>query len=197
MNGDEVAAWADSVSAIAVALANVPAPGPWAARGACRSSDPSVFFPRRGASLRGPKEMCGRCAVQRECASYALAHPALKGVWGGMSEAERRRMRKAAAALAAAALPDEDAELVCSMRAPRGTLYRTLEAISAHPGEWTPVRRYASPASASACASRLRCGRARAPAGVWEFEGRSNHEGGSDLYARLVEPPAQTLGHAS
>lgn len=192
MNGDEVAAWADSVSAIAVALANVPAPGPWAARGACRSSDPSVFFPRRGASLQAPKEMCGRCAVQRECASYALAHPALKGVWGGLSEAERRRMRKAAAAL-----PDEDAESVCSMRAPRGTLYRTLEAISAHPGEWTPVRRYASPASASACASRLRCGRARAPAGVWEFEGRSNHEGGSDLYARLVEPPAQTLGHAS
>ena len=109
MNGDEAAAWADSVSAIAVALADVPGPGPWAARGACRSSDPSVFFPERGGSLRAPKEVCAGCEVQRECASYALAHPALKGVWGGLSEVERRRMRKAAAAL-----PDDATESVPS-----------------------------------------------------------------------------------
>lgn len=62
--------------------------------GACRGSDPDVFFPDRGESLEPAKQLCGQCAVRDECLEYALDNGERFGVWGGTSERERRRIRR-------------------------------------------------------------------------------------------------------
>jgi WhiB family redox-sensing transcriptional regulator len=71
----------------------------WAARGACRHSDPELFFPvaTRGPALRQlerAKRVCARCPVRIQCLDYALETGQDFGVWGGMSEEERRLMRR-------------------------------------------------------------------------------------------------------
>ncbi len=66
----------------------------WQAYAACMGVDPDLFFPERGASTREAKAVCGRCAVRTECLEYALANAEKFGIWGGMSERERRRIRK-------------------------------------------------------------------------------------------------------
>jgi WhiB family transcriptional regulator, redox-sensing transcriptional regulator len=71
----------------------------WAARGACRHSDPELFFP---VATHGPaleqvlkaKVVCRSCPVQGECLEFALETGQDFGVWGGASEAERRLMRR-------------------------------------------------------------------------------------------------------
>ena len=73
--------------------------GDWQARGACRSVDPELFFspdadrgPARASREDAAKRVCRRCPVVRDCARYALASGERYGVWGGMTEAERRRI---------------------------------------------------------------------------------------------------------
>jgi WhiB family redox-sensing transcriptional regulator len=63
--------------------------------GSCRGMDPDVFFPDRGESLAPAKAVCGECIVRDECLEYALDHGERFGVWGGTSERERRRLRRA------------------------------------------------------------------------------------------------------
>lgn len=71
----------------------------WWTRAACQSADPELFFP---ISQSGPasgqiaqaKAVCARCAVQDHCLRYALAADPVHGVWGGMSEEERRLLRR-------------------------------------------------------------------------------------------------------
>ncbi|CAN5157696.1 hypothetical protein BH20ACT3_BH20ACT3_12200 [soil metagenome] len=190
MNEVAVAAWAESLDEQCFALADVPLPGSWSERGSCRAVPPWVFFPARGDSLDAAKGVCARCVVRQECASYAIPHVDLKGVWGGLSEAERRRLRAGRGAEDVAAGPR------CT-QSPRGSLYRTLVELGAHPGRWGRVVRYASPESAGAMASLLRRGKRPTPPGEWEFvAGGPNDAGGSDLYACLVEVPAQ-IGQAS
>jgi len=69
----------------------------WWTRAACASADPELFFPisDSGPALRQvarAKAICARCPIQRECLSYALAAGSIQGVWGGMTEEERRRL---------------------------------------------------------------------------------------------------------
>ena len=52
------------------------------------------FFPARGESARDAKQVCARCAVREECLEYALQWEPLCGVWGGLSERERRQLRR-------------------------------------------------------------------------------------------------------
>jgi WhiB family redox-sensing transcriptional regulator len=66
---------------------------PWAARAACRGLEPELFFPARGASTREAKAVCAVCPVRAECLEDALEHHEGHGIWGGMSERERRRIR--------------------------------------------------------------------------------------------------------
>lgn len=68
----------------------------WMQRGACHSPDvdDSWFFPTRGDSLRPAKMVCRDCQVREDCLEYALAIGEKFGVWGGMSERERRRLRR-------------------------------------------------------------------------------------------------------
>jgi WhiB family redox-sensing transcriptional regulator len=61
----------------------------------CLGVDPDLFFPERGASTREAKEVCRGCVVREECLEYALAHGEKFGIWGGLSERERRRIRRA------------------------------------------------------------------------------------------------------
>ncbi|HEU0130825.1 MAG TPA: WhiB family transcriptional regulator [Mycobacteriales bacterium] len=60
----------------------------------CAQTDPELFFPVRDVdSTRAAKAVCSRCSVQGECLDFALADPALKGIWGGTTADERRKMR--------------------------------------------------------------------------------------------------------
>ena len=65
----------------------------WWAQGLCAQTDPEVFFPEKGGSTREAKQVCRACPVRAECLEYALAHDERFGVWGGLSERERRRSK--------------------------------------------------------------------------------------------------------
>jgi WhiB family redox-sensing transcriptional regulator len=66
----------------------------WQERANCLGVDPDLFFPERGASTREAKAVCGSCEVRPECLEYALDHAEKFGIWGGLSERERRRLRR-------------------------------------------------------------------------------------------------------
>jgi WhiB family redox-sensing transcriptional regulator len=68
----------------------------------CRGVDPELFFPARGASTGEAKEVCRGCVVRIECLDYAVAANEKQGIWGGLSERERRRVRRARALLQSA-----------------------------------------------------------------------------------------------
>jgi WhiB family redox-sensing transcriptional regulator len=66
----------------------------WQERANCLGVDPDLFFPERGASTKEAKSVCNGCEVRMECLEYALRHGEKFGIWGGMSERERRRIRR-------------------------------------------------------------------------------------------------------
>ena len=66
----------------------------WQDAANCLGVDPDLFFPERGASTREAKEVCKGCVVRGECLEYALANGEKFGIWGGLSERERRRLRR-------------------------------------------------------------------------------------------------------
>jgi WhiB family redox-sensing transcriptional regulator len=66
----------------------------WQERANCLGVDPDLFFPERGASTREAKAVCRSCEVRAECLEYALDHGEKFGIWGGLSERERRRVRR-------------------------------------------------------------------------------------------------------
>ncbi|MCX3058806.1 WhiB family transcriptional regulator [Streptomyces beihaiensis] len=63
----------------------------WAERGACRSLDPDALFVE-GAAQQDAKGVCRPCPVRTECLAYALDSRIEKGIWGGMTERERRAL---------------------------------------------------------------------------------------------------------
>jgi WhiB family redox-sensing transcriptional regulator len=63
----------------------------WRCRAACRDGDPDRLFVR-GAAQREAKLVCFGCPVRLECLSEALDHRIEFGVWGGMTERERRAL---------------------------------------------------------------------------------------------------------
>ncbi|MFD1504562.1 WhiB family transcriptional regulator [Georgenia yuyongxinii] len=63
----------------------------WAARAACAQMDPEDLFVR-GARQRPAREICFGCPVRRECLADALDSRTEFGVWGGMTERERRAL---------------------------------------------------------------------------------------------------------
>ena len=60
----------------------------------CLGVDPDLFFPERGASTKEAKQVCQGCVVREDCLEYALANGEKFGIWGGLSERERRRIRR-------------------------------------------------------------------------------------------------------
>ena len=67
----------------------------WQRQANCMGVDPDLFFPERGASTREAKEVCRGCVVREDCLEYALTNSEKFGSWGGLSERERRRIRRA------------------------------------------------------------------------------------------------------
>lgn len=68
----------------------------WQERALCAQTDPEAFFPEKGGSTREAKRICQGCEVKDDCLEYALAHDERFGIWGGLSERERRRLKKSA-----------------------------------------------------------------------------------------------------
>ncbi len=66
----------------------------WQDRALCAQTDPEAFFPEKGGSTREAKKICLGCEVRTECLEYALAHDERFGIWGGLSERERRRLKR-------------------------------------------------------------------------------------------------------
>ena len=68
----------------------------WQADSLCAQTDPEAFFPEKGGSTRDAKKICASCEVRVQCLEYALANDERFGIWGGLSERERRKLRKRA-----------------------------------------------------------------------------------------------------
>ncbi|ABK74322.1 transcriptional regulator WhiB2 [Mycolicibacterium smegmatis] len=66
----------------------------WQERALCAQTDPEAFFPEKGGSTREAKRICQGCEVRDACLEYALAHDERFGIWGGLSERERRRLKR-------------------------------------------------------------------------------------------------------
>lgn len=66
----------------------------WQERALCAETDPEAFFPEKGGSTRKAKKVCGNCEVRAECLEYALTHNEKYGIWGGVSERERRKIKR-------------------------------------------------------------------------------------------------------
>jgi WhiB family redox-sensing transcriptional regulator len=66
----------------------------WTDRALCAQTDPEAFFPEKGGSTRDAKKVCRSCDVRAECLEYALEHDERFGIWGGLSERERRRLKR-------------------------------------------------------------------------------------------------------
>jgi WhiB family redox-sensing transcriptional regulator len=60
----------------------------------CKGANADLFFPERGASTRAAKAICRECLVRHECLEFAITAGEKFGIWGGMSERERRRVRR-------------------------------------------------------------------------------------------------------
>ena len=68
----------------------------WQTDALCAQTDPEAFFPEKGGSTRYAKRVCEACPVQAECLDYAMSKDEKFGIWGGLSERERRRLRRLA-----------------------------------------------------------------------------------------------------
>jgi WhiB family redox-sensing transcriptional regulator len=68
----------------------------WRVSALCSQTDPEAFFPEKGGSTREAKAVCRGCEVKQECLEYALDHDERFGIWGGLSERERRKLKRRA-----------------------------------------------------------------------------------------------------
>jgi WhiB family redox-sensing transcriptional regulator len=66
----------------------------WQDQANCKGANADLFFPERGASTRAAKAICKECLVRSECLDFAITTGEKFGIWGGMSERERRRVRR-------------------------------------------------------------------------------------------------------
>ncbi|MGL4174308.1 MAG: WhiB family transcriptional regulator [Actinomycetota bacterium] len=83
----------DQIAALLAALGEVPS---WHASALCAQTDPEVFFPEKGASSAAARRVCAVCPVELECRAEAMDRREPFGVWGGTTEADRRRLRRQA-----------------------------------------------------------------------------------------------------
>jgi WhiB family redox-sensing transcriptional regulator len=71
----------------------------WHHGSACREADPELFFPvgegpAALAQAEEAKSYCRRCPVVTECLKHALNTPIPDGIWGGLTEKERRALKR-------------------------------------------------------------------------------------------------------
>ncbi|MET7648921.1 WhiB family transcriptional regulator [Streptomyces sp. NPDC005426] len=66
----------------------------WQETALCAQTGPEFFFPAPGSSTREAKQLCNACEGRLACLEYALDNDERFGVWGGLSEKERDRLRR-------------------------------------------------------------------------------------------------------
>ena len=86
----------DGLTLVVTSSDGLPPELAWQERALCAQTDPEAFFPEKGGSTREAKRVCMSCGVRAECLEYALAKDERFGIWGGLSERERRRVKKQA-----------------------------------------------------------------------------------------------------
>jgi len=76
---------------------SLPAPARFAARwrelATCRGTDLNLFFPDRGESAEPTRRVCAACPVRQPYLDYAISNGITDGIWGGLTERERRALR--------------------------------------------------------------------------------------------------------
>ncbi|MCF2705921.1 WhiB family transcriptional regulator [Arcanobacterium haemolyticum] len=60
----------------------------------CAQTDPDIFFPEKGGSTTPATSVCSACPVRSQCLDYAISHDIRHGIWGGMSDNDRRRISR-------------------------------------------------------------------------------------------------------
>ena len=68
----------------------------WQRDAVCSQTDPEAFFPEKGGSTRDAKKICSGCDVKQQCLDYALKNDERFCIWGGLSERERRKLKRRA-----------------------------------------------------------------------------------------------------
>ena len=68
----------------------------WRQNALCAETDPEAFFPEKGGSTRDAKRVCAGCPVRLQCLEFALDNDERFGIWGGLSERERRKHKRRA-----------------------------------------------------------------------------------------------------
>jgi WhiB family redox-sensing transcriptional regulator len=90
---DSFSAAAEPMPALPWVTGSAGEDGGWRLDALCAETDPESFFPEKGGSTREAKRVCTGCEVRAECLEFALANDERFGIWGGLSERERRRLR--------------------------------------------------------------------------------------------------------
>lgn len=70
-------------------------PFAWMREGDCLGADAELFYPGQGEDTAPAKAICRTCPVKETCAEHAIVTAEKYGIWGGLSEKERRRERRA------------------------------------------------------------------------------------------------------
>jgi len=70
------------------------APGGWRDLALCAQVDPELFYPDKGESARPARRVCAACEVGPQCLQEALDRAESHGIWGGLTERERRRLAR-------------------------------------------------------------------------------------------------------
>lgn len=66
----------------------------WMVDANCVGTDPEAWFPGKGGRASPTiRKVCGACPVNEDCLSYALEFN-LRGIWGGLTESQRTRLRR-------------------------------------------------------------------------------------------------------
>jgi WhiB family redox-sensing transcriptional regulator len=67
----------------------------WQSRARCRGMSPELFYPERGqnSDVAAAKAVCRECPVLEDCRAWGIAHEK-NGIWGGLTERERRKARR-------------------------------------------------------------------------------------------------------
>lgn len=66
----------------------------WQEFALCAQTDPDIFFPEKGGSIAPATSVCASCPVQADCLEYAITHDIRHGIWGGMSDNDRRKIAR-------------------------------------------------------------------------------------------------------
>jgi WhiB family transcriptional regulator, redox-sensing transcriptional regulator len=76
-----------------LATPGAPLSAGWRGRAGCRGADLEVFFPGRGESAEPAQRICAACPVRQACLDYAISYGIVHGIWGGLTERDRRALR--------------------------------------------------------------------------------------------------------